>query len=130
MDGEVAKQFQRILEKQGFEFKLGSKVTKVRDRRRRATVTVEPAKGGDGDDARGRRGAGRHRPPALHRRASASRRPASRSTRGRVVIDDHFRTNVPGIYAIGDVIAGRCSPTRPRTRASPWPRSSPARPAT
>ena len=48
----------------------------------------------------------------------------------RIVVDAHFQTSVPGIYAIGDVIAGRCSPTRPRTRASRWPRSSPARRAT
>ena len=50
--------------------------------------------------------------------------------RGRVEIDAHFATNVKGIYAIGDVVAGRCSRTRPRTKASPSPRSSPARPAT
>ena len=36
MDGEVAKQFQRILDKQGFEFKLGAKVTEGRDDRARA----------------------------------------------------------------------------------------------
>src|SRR5690606_16397836 len=47
MDGEVAKQFQRILEKQGFTFQLGSKVTKVETGKKGATVTVEPAAGGE-----------------------------------------------------------------------------------
>ena len=46
MDGEVAKQFQRMLTKQGFDFKLGAKVTGVDKTGKGATVTVEPAKGG------------------------------------------------------------------------------------
>jgi dihydrolipoamide dehydrogenase len=46
MDGDVAKQFQRMLAKQGFEFKLGTKVTGVATRRKGATVTFEPVKGG------------------------------------------------------------------------------------
>jgi dihydrolipoamide dehydrogenase len=45
--------------------------------------------------------------------------------RGQVETDAHWRTNVPGIYAIGDVHRrARCWPTRPRTRAWPSPRSS------
>ncbi|MBN9468438.1 MAG: dihydrolipoyl dehydrogenase [Bosea sp.] len=105
MDDEVAKQFQRILQKQGFTFHLGSKVTKVETGKKGATVTVEPAAGGEaktlGADivlvAIGRRpntdGLG------LDKAGVATER-------GRVVIDDHFRTNVPGIYAIGDVVRG------------------------
>ncbi|MGW9330207.1 dihydrolipoyl dehydrogenase [Bosea sp. NPDC055594] len=105
MDDEVAKQFQRILQKQGFAFHLGSKVTKVETGKKGATVTVEPAAGGEaktlGADivlvAIGRRpntdGLG------LDKAGVATER-------GRVVIDDHFRTNVPGIYAIGDVVRG------------------------
>src|SRR3954471_20025042 len=46
MDGEVAKNFQRILSKQGFQFKLGSKVTKVEKTAKGATLTFEPAAGG------------------------------------------------------------------------------------
>ena len=46
MDGEVAKQFQRMLAKQGIEFKLGSKVTGVAKAKKGATVTFEPVKGG------------------------------------------------------------------------------------
>ncbi len=46
MDGEVAKQFQRILQKQGFEFRLGSKVTAAKKTNKGVSLTVEPAKGG------------------------------------------------------------------------------------
>ena len=49
MDGEVAKQFQRMLGKQGFEFKLGAKVTGVEKSKKGATVTFEPVKGGDAE---------------------------------------------------------------------------------
>ena len=49
MDGEVAKQFQRMLAKQGFDFKLGSKVTGVAKAKKGATVTFEPVKGGDAE---------------------------------------------------------------------------------
>jgi dihydrolipoamide dehydrogenase len=106
MDGEVAKQFQRILEKQGFTFQLGSKVTKVETGKKGgATVTVEPAAGGTATTlnadivlvAIGRRpntdGLG------LDKAGVATER-------GRVVIDDHFKTKVAGIYAIGDVVRG------------------------
>lgn len=105
MDGEVAKQFQRILEKQGFTFQLGSKVTKVETAKKGATVTVELAAGGEAKTlnadivlvAIGRRpntdGLG------LDKAGVATER-------GRVVIDDHFKTNVAGIYAIGDVVRG------------------------
>lgn len=105
MDGEVAKQFQRILQKQGFTFQLGSKVTKVETSKKGATVTVEPAAGGTATTlnadivlvAIGRRpntdGLG------LDKAGVATEK-------GRVVIDDHFKTNVAGIYAIGDVVRG------------------------
>ncbi len=105
MDDEIARQFQRILQKQGFEFHLGSKVTKVETGKKGTTVTVEPAAGGEAKTlsadivlvAIGRRpntdGLG------LDKAGVATER-------GRVVIDDHFRTNVAGIYAIGDVVRG------------------------
>ena len=60
-----------------------------------------------GGDDRGRRGARRHRPRAVHATGSGSPRPASRvDNRGRVIVDERYETSVPGIYAIGDVIAG------------------------
>ena len=105
MDGEVAKQFQRILEKQGFSFMLGSKVTKVETAGQGATVTVEPAAGGEAKAL-----------SADIVLVAIGRRPNTdglgldkvgvATEKGRVVIDDHFKTNVPGIYAIGDVVRG------------------------
>jgi dihydrolipoamide dehydrogenase len=105
MDGEIAKQFQRILEKQGFAFKLASKVTGVRTDKSGCTVVVEPAAGGKGEEV--------FADVVL---VAVGRRPYTEDLgleaagiameRGRVIIDDHFATNVPGIYAIGDVVRG------------------------
>jgi dihydrolipoamide dehydrogenase len=106
MDGEVAKQFQRLLSKQGFEFKLGAKVTGVAKTRKGASVTFEPVKGGDGDTIE-----------ADVVLVATGRRPytdglglkeagVEMDERGRVKTDGHLRTNVPGIWAIGDVVAG------------------------
>ncbi|TCR67453.1 dihydrolipoyl dehydrogenase [Bosea sp. BK604] len=105
IDDEVAKQFQRILQKQGFEFHLGSKVTKVDATKKGTVVTVEPAAGGDAKTL-----------SADIVLVSIGRRPNTEglgleaagvaTERGRVTIDDHFQTNVPGIYAIGDVVRG------------------------
>lgn len=106
MDDEIAKQFQRILQKQGFEFHLGSKVTKVElAKKGGASVSVEPAAGGEAKTLN-----------ADIVLVAIGRRPNTdgltldkagvATERGRIVIDDHFRTNVPGIYAIGDVVRG------------------------
>ncbi len=106
MDGEVAKQFQRMLAKQGMEFKLGAKVTGVAKSKKGASVTFEPVKGGDRETieadavlvATGRKpftdGLGLDKAGVIL------------DERGRVQIDNHFQTSVPGIYAIGDVVAG------------------------
>ena len=80
MDGEVRKQSQRLLEKQGMTFKLSSKVTGVDTSGTTLKAKVEPAKGGAAGNHRGRRRAGRDRPRALHRRARPRRKPASRTT--------------------------------------------------
>ncbi|WFP77165.1 dihydrolipoyl dehydrogenase [Mesorhizobium sp. WSM4906] len=106
MDGEVSKQFQRLLSKQGFEFKLGAKVTGVAKSKKGASVTFEPVKGGAAETIE-----------ADVVLVAAGRRPYADSLglkeagvetdeRGRVKTDGHLRTSVPGIYAIGDVIAG------------------------
>ncbi|TIR20623.1 MAG: dihydrolipoyl dehydrogenase [Mesorhizobium sp.] len=106
MDGEVSKQFQRLLTKQGFEFRLGAKVTGVAKAKKGATVTFEPVKGGAAETIE-----------ADVVLVATGRRPYADSLglkeagvemdeRGRVKTDGHLRTNVPGIYAIGDVIAG------------------------
>jgi len=106
MDGEVAKQYQRMLAKQGFEFKLGAKVIGVTKAKNSASVTFEPVKGGAAETieadvvliATGRK-------PYTEGLGLAEAGVAL-DERGRVKTDAHLRTNVPGIYAIGDVIAG------------------------
>ncbi|MER9329473.1 dihydrolipoyl dehydrogenase [Mesorhizobium sp. M0488] len=106
MDGEVSKQFQRLLSKQGFEFKLGAKVTGVAKPKKGATVTFEPVKGGAAETvdadvvliATGRR--------AFSDSLGLKEAGVEVDERRRVKTDGHLRTNVSGIYAIGDVIAG------------------------
>lgn len=105
MDLEVAKQFQRLLEKQGFKFHLASKVTKVTGDKSGCGVHFEPVAGGATQDifadvvlvATGRR----PNTDGLGLEAIGLK-----TDRGRVVIDDHFATSVAGIYAIGDVVRG------------------------
>ncbi len=106
MDGEVSKQFQRILQKQGMTFKLGTKVTGVDASGERLKVSVEPAKGGESEVIEG--------DVVL---VAIGRRPYTEGLgletvglepdrRGMVEVDDRFATKAPGIYAIGDVIRG------------------------
>jgi len=106
MDGEVSRQFQRMLEKQGIEFKLGAKVTGVEKTGKGAKVTFEPVKGGDAEtiDADAVLVATGRRPytDGLGLEAAG----VVLDERGRVTINDHWQTSVPGIYAIGDVVAG------------------------
>ena len=80
LDGEVGRQAQRILTRQGMTFRLSSKVAAVDKSGKALKVAVEPVEWRRRRDAGGRRGAGRHRPAALHRRASASTRPGSSAT--------------------------------------------------
>ena len=105
MDNEVAKQFQRILSKQGFTFHLSSKVTKVETGKSGSKVTVEPSAGGEAKTLE-----------ADIVLVAIGRRPYTEGLglealgvsleRGRIVIDDHFKSSVSGIYAIGDVVRG------------------------
>ncbi|WP_430439903.1 dihydrolipoyl dehydrogenase [Shinella sp.] len=106
MDGDVSKQFQRMLVKQGMEFKLGAKVTGVEKASSGAKVTFEPVKGGDATTIE-----------ADVVLIATGRKPYTEGlglkeagvvldNRGRVEIDNHFQTNVAGIYAIGDVVRG------------------------
>jgi len=106
MDGEVAKNFQRILGKQGFEFKLGMKVTKAEKRRSSVRATVEPAAGGPASEldvdailvAVGR--------VPFTSGLGLEALGVALDPRGRVVTDKGYKTNVPGLYAIGDAVAG------------------------
>lgn len=106
MDGEVAKSFQRILEKQGMTFKLGTKVTGVDSSGKRLKAQVEAAAGGKAETieadvvlvAIGR--------VPYTEGLGLKEAGVELDQRGRVQTDGHFATNVRGIYAIGDVIAG------------------------
>ena len=106
MDGEVARQFQRILEKQGFAFKLGAKVTGVDSAGKRLSAKIEPAAGGAAETleadvvlvAIGR--------VPYTEGLGLKEAGIALDNRGRVQIDAHFATSVKGVYAIGDVIAG------------------------
>src|SRR6266571_1212834 len=106
MDNEVCRQFQRLLEKQGIAFKLSSKVAAVDTSGNRLKAKVESASGGATELIE-----------ADVVLVAVGRVPYSaglgldqvgvkKDNRGRVVVDAHFATNVPGIFAIGDVIAG------------------------
>jgi dihydrolipoamide dehydrogenase len=105
-DSEIARTFQRILTKQGFTFKLSSKVTGVKKTKSGLAVTVEPSAGGEAETLN-----------ADVVLVSIGRVPFTAGlglealgveldARKRITVDPHYQTNVPGIYAIGDVIAG------------------------
>ena len=106
MDGEVSKTFARVLKKQGFKFKLKSKVTGLKKTKTAVTVDVEPAAGGDATQIK-----------CDVVLVAVGRKPYSdglglkeagvkMTDRGQVDIDEHFQTSVKGIYAIGDVVRG------------------------
>jgi dihydrolipoamide dehydrogenase len=107
IDDEITKHFHRALQKQGLKFKLGSKVTKADASGEGVTLTVEPAKGGGAAEtlqadivlvAIGRR--------PLVAGLGLDKAGVKLTERGRIAVDAHFQTSVPGIYAIGDVIDG------------------------
>ncbi|HET7384954.1 MAG TPA: dihydrolipoyl dehydrogenase [Pseudolabrys sp.] len=106
MDGEVRRQAQRALEKQGMTFKLSSKVMGVDSSGKRLKATIEPAKGGTAETME-----------ADVVLVAIGRVPYTAGLglqeigvkldeRSRVVVDRYYATNLPGIWAIGDVIAG------------------------
>ena len=106
MDDEIAKHFQRILKKQGLEFRLGMKVTGAEALKTKVKLSVEPAKGGDAETV-----------DADVVLVAIGRRPYTQGLgleeagvtvdkRGVVAIDDNFQTSVEGIFAIGDCVRG------------------------
>jgi dihydrolipoamide dehydrogenase len=105
MDGEVGKQMQRLLEKQGFKFHLSHKVAAVEKTANGVKATIEPAAGG-----------GAQTLEADVVLVAIGRRPYTQGLglealgvameRGQVAIDSRFATNVPSVYAIGDVVRG------------------------
>ncbi|MGH6820140.1 MAG: dihydrolipoyl dehydrogenase, partial [Methylocella sp.] len=106
MDLEMAKNFQRLLQKQGFTFRLSSKVTAAKKSKGAVTLSVEPAAGGAAEtletdvvlvavgrvpftEGLGLEGIG-----------------VARDNKGRIEVGPHFETTVKNVYAIGDVIRG------------------------
>ncbi|MBS0523653.1 MAG: dihydrolipoyl dehydrogenase [Proteobacteria bacterium] len=106
VDDEVTKQLQRSLTRQGMKFQLGMKVTGADAGGAGVVLTVEPAKGGAATTVEadivlvciGRR-------PYVEG-LGLDRAGVKLTPRGRIEVDRHFQTSVPGIYAIGDVIDG------------------------
>lgn len=104
-DGEVSKQFQRMLKKQGVDFKLSSKVTGAEKLKTKVKLTIEPAAGGeaatlDADTvlvAIGRR---------PHTDGLGLSNVGVETDKRGFIVTDHFKTTAPGVWAIGDCIAG------------------------
>jgi dihydrolipoamide dehydrogenase len=105
MDGEVRKEANKIFKKQGFDFRLSTKVTAAKVNGA-VTLTVEPAAGGAAETIE-----------ADVVLVSIGRRPNTEglglekiglkvNNRGQIETDHEFRTSVPGVWAIGDVIPG------------------------
>ncbi len=106
MDTEVSGEMRKLLDKQGLEFKLSSKITSARTVENGVEFTVEPASGGKQEKMN-----------ADVLLVAVGRKPYTEGLgleeigvelddRGRIKADKCFRTNVEGIYAIGDVISG------------------------
>ncbi len=127
MDGDVSKQFQRILQKQDLEFKLSSKVTGIEKTKKGAKVTFEPVKGGDAETldadivlvSTGRR---------AYTKGLGLEALGVEMNRDKIKTDEHWQTSVKGIYAIGDVIDGPMLALRRRTKALRLPRCSQGKP--
>jgi dihydrolipoamide dehydrogenase len=106
MDAEVGREMQKILTRQGLAFRLGAKVTGAKASASGVDLTLEPAKGGTPEKL-----------SADVVLVSVGRVPNTEGlgakeagikldNRGRIEVDGSFRTSAPGVYAIGDVIAG------------------------
>ncbi len=106
MDAEIAKQTQRVLKKQGLDFKLGMKVTGGKTNKSGVTLSVEPVKGGEAQEL-----------AASVVLVAIGRRPfteglglealgVAKDNRGFIRVDERYQTSVPGIYAIGDCVPG------------------------
>ena len=106
MDLDVARNFQRLLQKQGFTFKLSSKVTQAKKSASGVTLQIEPAAGGAAETlnadvvlvAVGR--------APFTEGLGCDEAGVKRDAKGRIEVSDHFETSLKNVYAIGDVIRG------------------------
>ena len=106
MDLDVAKSFQRLLQKQGFTFKLASKVTTAKASKSKVSFTVEPAAGGAAEAMEAETllvAVGR---VPFTEGLGCDEAGIKRDARGRIETSPHFETSLAGVYAIGDVIIG------------------------
>ena len=106
MDGEVRKEANKIFKKQGFEYKLSTKVTGAKAGKKGVTLTVEPAAGGAAETIEADVVL-----VSIGRRANTSGLGLDKigldvNARGQIETDHEFGTKVPGVWAIGDVIPG------------------------
>ncbi len=106
MDGDVRKEAQKVFKKQGMAMMLGHKVTGASVAGKTVTLTIEKSAGGDAQTLE-----------ASHVLVAIGRRPnteglaldkagLSTNARGQIEIDHDFRTSVPNIWGIGDVVPG------------------------
>ncbi|CAO1649924.1 dihydrolipoyl dehydrogenase [Parasphingorhabdus sp. NYA22] len=106
MDGDIRKDSARMFKKQGFDIRTGTKVTGCTVKGKKATITMEPAKGGDSETieadvvlvAIGRK-------PNIGGLALENSG-VETNDRGQIEVGHDFQTEVPGVYAIGDVTPG------------------------
>lgn len=106
MDDEIRKEAHKIFKRQGIKFKLGAKVTSAKSTKGGVDLTIEPASGGDAEEITtdvvlvsvGRK--------AYTENLGLESVGVETDERGCIKTDSHFKTNVEGVYAIGDVIAG------------------------
>ena len=106
MDTEVGKAFERVLGKQGIKFRLKTKVTGAEKTDSGIRLKMQPSEGGEEQTldadvvlvAIGRR--------PYYQGLGLEEAGLALDDRKRIVIDAHYATNVPGVYAIGDVVTG------------------------
>ncbi len=106
MDADIAKQFMRMLKKQGFDFKLATKVTNIEKTSKGLSITTEAAAGGEQQNIEADVAL-----VAIGRKPNVTGLGLDKigveiSERGQVKIDSSYKTNIDGIYAIGDVVEG------------------------
>ena len=106
IDLDVAKTYQRLLEKQGMTFKLASKVAGIDASGKSLKAKVEPAKGGAAETIEGDVALIAVGRVPYTQGLGLDEAGVKKDNRGRVIVDAHYATSVAGVYAIGDVIAG------------------------
>ena len=105
MDGTLGKELMKVTKKLGMEFYLGHKVTSVENKGKEVLLKAEPKSGGQPIELKGD-----------YCLVSVGRRPYTEglgldkigieTVKGQIPVDDHLRTKVENIYAIGDVVRG------------------------